>query len=108
MHAAIHRYQCRRKPYGFPPQLRVDVLPGGEVRTSYIEFPEQALPPPLLIRAAQIDYFDVRFPSILWGPGPTGTWEHLIIHGPLCFVPLLDIPWTSFDYGESHPWRVYL
>lgn len=46
-------------------QVRVDVEAGGEVRTSYAEFPEQALPPPLLIRAAQIDYFDVRRRQLL-------------------------------------------
>mmetsp|Transcript_12099 Transcript_12099/g.36291 ORF Transcript_12099/g.36291 Transcript_12099/m.36291 type:complete len:215 (-) Transcript_12099:1300-1944(-) len=49
------------------PSLRVDVLPGGDIRTAYAEFPEQALPPPLLIRAAQIDYFDKVVPFNLMG-----------------------------------------
>lgn len=71
--AGLHTLEPSCVGYMFP-SIRVDVAPMGHVSLAYTEFPEHSLPLPLVIHAAQVDYFDRvnRFDLLAFLKSPVG------------------------------------
>lgn len=71
--AGLHTLEPSCVGYMFP-SVRVDVVSVGSVSLAYTEFPEQSLPLPLVIRAAQVDNFDPvhRFDLLAFLKSPMG------------------------------------
>lgn len=83
------------------PSVRVNVASSGSVSLAYAEFPEQSLSLPLVLRAAQVDYFDPvnRFDLMAFLRSPMG-----ILAAFMVFAMFLS-PYLKVDPEELEAYQ---